>query len=471
MFLGIDLGTTNVKAILVDECGRVHSRGQAGVELFHTSEGGVEQDIEQIFQATVSAIRGAVAGSGANVTAVGVSSQGGALQLLDSHGAPAGRVISWLDSRGSAFDRDFTQRMGGDWLLRHTGHDRACTTIGQLLRLRAQRDTRLDGGFGIGFVGDCIVGRLCGRRAHDATSLSLAMLLNPLLKQADEQLLNELEIDPRQLPDLIAADCPAGGIGPDIARLTSLPEGIPISPAVHDQYACALGLGVSAPGDVMLGAGTAWVLVAVDDKPPGKPCDGAFLAPHPIEGLWGELLTLNDGGSSFKWAIDLCGLQNETAGEIDERLIAAGPGADGLVFHPQLATGKGRITGISIAHNANHLLRAVVEGLAFEVRRRLDMLRSAGAKPGVLCAGGKAAASPATRRIIADAVGLPVRCMPQSETSALGAAIIAARMVQPTASWAQVVARMSPCGDVVEPSGDADAYTRLYERYIAGPGA
>jgi len=196
------------------------------------------------------------------IQAIGISSQGGALQLLDADGQPIGSVISWLDARGRPFDDQITAALGEEFLAEHIGRRRSAMTGGQILRLRQQVPELLEMPNKIGFVGDVIVGRLCGRRAHDATSLSIAPLLNPSLGRADPEWLEYLGIREEQLPELLPITAPAGPLGAEPARQTGLPEGIPVSAAIHDQYAAAIGSGSVGEGDICLGTGTAWVLVA-----------------------------------------------------------------------------------------------------------------------------------------------------------------------------------------------------------------
>ena len=106
MYLGLDLGTTNVKAVLIDPSGAIVTRAAAPISIDHLSDVAVEQDIEEIWAATVAVIGGLEGAPDlSGVRAVGVSSQGGALQLLDADGRPIGRVISWLDGRGRPYDR------------------------------------------------------------------------------------------------------------------------------------------------------------------------------------------------------------------------------------------------------------------------------------------------------------------------------------------------------------------------------
>jgi len=196
MFLGLDLGTTNVKALVVDRAGASVAQASHPVQLFQLDDGGVEQDIEEIFRATVSVLRQvAQAIDPADVVAIGVSSQGGAMQVLDAEHRPLGRVISWLDQRGRRFDHALLEQLGRTWFLQHISRGCSGLSIGQLLRLQDEQPGLLAPPHRVGFVGDVIVGRLCGRAAHDCTSLGLTLLLNPGLRTYDPDLLRHLRLE------------------------------------------------------------------------------------------------------------------------------------------------------------------------------------------------------------------------------------------------------------------------------------
>src|SRR5437899_538735 len=123
MYLGLDLGTTNVKAVVASERGKILGEGSKPVKVFHVQQGGVEQDIEEIWSAAVSAIRQATGTiKRLKIRGLGVSSQGGALQVLDRNGKPRGSVISWLDRRGRPFNRKLNDELGTDWFAQRIGH-------------------------------------------------------------------------------------------------------------------------------------------------------------------------------------------------------------------------------------------------------------------------------------------------------------------------------------------------------------
>jgi xylulokinase len=477
MYLGLDLGTTNVKAVVVEPGGRIVSVGAAPVERYCTSDGGVEQDIDEIRQAVQSAIRGAVAGAdAASIRAIGVSSQGGAMQILDADDKPCGRVISWLDSRGQPYDASLTAELGGDFFARRIGHWASAVAIGQILRLKNESPAMLQRPNRIGFVGDIIVGRLCGRRAHDPTSLAIAMLHNPWLQRSDPDMLARLGLDDDQLPDLMPATAVAGDLDEAAVDATGLPAGIPVSPAVHDQYAASLGAASVCEGDVSLGTGTAWVLLANAGtlSPPAAP--NAFVCQHPVAGLYGQMLSMGNGGSSIQWAMNLLGHRQAEVQLVDRLLDAAAPGAEGLRFWPFLSGGptgkggvalKGRLSGITLAHDRPHLVRAVVDGLACELFRHINQLTDAGVRVERLILCGSAASGRNTPQIIADVSRLPVCCVETADISALGAAMLARSLVEPSVTLSRIARQWTPPRRTVTPGEHATAYRELYGEYLS----
>ncbi len=474
LLVGLDLGTTNVKAVVADTDGRVLAESSALVELCHVAEGGVEQDIEEIFQAALGVLRAAAAGVDASrIAALGVSSQGGAMQVLDAEGRSAGRVISWLDRRGAPYDETIDAELGGEWFGPRVGHGRSGVAVGQVLRLRREAPALLDPPHRVGFVGDTIVGRLCGHAAHDGTSCGIAVLYNPWRRGYDPDLLQRLGLPASLLPDLLSPRVSAGGLRPDIARATGLPEGIPVSTAIHDQYTAALGTGAVHAGDVMFGAGTAWVLLAVTDQLALPVLADAFACTHVVEGLYGQLLSLGNGGTAFAWMLGLLGLEREATGEIDRLMASVPAGSDGLCFWPLLIPGaaglepgaKARLLGLQLSHRRAHLLRAVVEGLAYELARYLRFLLDAGIRLDRLIMTGKASASTVTPQILADVTGLPIACTVNSEASALGAAIIARGLLEPGAPLDQIAESMTLPSRLVAPGKDAAAYQAACRQY------
>jgi len=475
VFLGVDLGTTNVKAQIVEADGRIVSSGSAPVRIDYSADGAAEQDIEDIWGATAAAItRAASGGQGARVRAVGLSSQGGAIQILDAAERPVGRVIGWQDSRGGPWDLSLTERLGREWFIRHVGFAKSESAIGQVLRLRAQGG--LPDEFRLGWVGDVVAGRLCGRRAHDATSLSEARLLNPAEGIEDTEVLAILGMRRDRLPALLDAGQPAGVLLPDVARTFGLSPGIPVGPAVHDQYAAATGCGAVRSGDTMLGAGTAWVLLAVTDHIDAPVGDVAVVGRHPVPGLFGQMLSMVNGGSCLSWAVRTLNLGDLRVAEMDALMETVPSGSAGLRFRPLLSEmgggglppeTAGRLEGLRLGHAPAHIVRALVEGLACELGRYLAMLAKGGVRVERFIMCGKAAESVVTPRIIADTTGLPVDCATLPETSSLGAAMLARKLVEPARGLVELSDVMKPPMQRVQPGQGREEAARRLEEYLA----
>ncbi len=476
MFLGLDLGTTNVKALVTDRAGRALARAACPIRLMHTDDGGVEQDLAEIERATLTTLQSAVRSvDAAAIQAIGVSSQGGALQVLDAHRQPLGRVLSWLDQRARPFDDALTTELGRDWFRCRIGHGRSGLAIGQVLRLHHEQPPWFRAAARLGFVGDIIVSRLCGRAAHDGTSCGLTLLHNPAQRTYDPAVLERLRLDAGQLPELVSPRVAAGALLPEIAGATGLRAGIPVSAAVHDQYASALGTGAVQAGTVMIGTGTAWVLLAVTDRLPAPVIDEAFVCGHVVEGLFGQILSLVNGGSALTWALNLIGRDAADPGDLERLLTSAPPGSAGLAFWPFLAASgapglapntQGRLSGLQLFHGPAHLARAVVEGLAFELNRHLGFLRAAGLPPGQLVMSGGAAASQITPQIVADVTGLPLRCVSDTEASLLGAVVLARGLLERDASLADLAREMAPPARHVEPGAQAAFYQERFGDYV-----
>lgn len=476
LYLGLDVGTTNAKALVLDATGRVRSSASAPVPIHHRGRDAVEQDLGEIVAGVREALGKAVSACGRDagrIAAIGVSSQGAALQLLDRAGNPQGPVISWQDGRGGPWDARHMVRHSRRWFERRIGIPGSRGCLGQIARLRAE------GAIGaetkIGWVGDRIVGWLCGRPAHDATSLSIASLCNPLTGRADPDVLALVGLEPSLLPDLLSAREPAGGLLPEPARALGLPSGIPVGPAVHDQYAAAFGCGATAPGEAMLGVGTAWVLLAASPRMPRSVAGSSLVCRHLVDGQFGLMLSLVNGGSSLAWALRTLGLEGIDERALDARLASVAIGSDGLRFRPLLAPAggaglppgmAGRLDGIRLGHTASHVLRAVVEGLAGELGRFLALLRGAGLRVERLAMCGRAAGSAATPAIVADITGLPIDCVAAPDISAVGAAMLGRALVEPDVPLASLSAAMKPDVRRVAPGSGRPAGVRLMREYL-----
>ena len=287
--------------------------------------------------------------------------------------------------------------------------------------------------------------------------------------------LQRLGVAPEQLPPLCSSRSPVGGLVPAVARETGLRAGIPVSAAIHDQYAAALATGAVQAGTAMIGTGTVWVLLAVTESLSRPVSDRGFCCHHVVENLWGQILSLVNGGSALAWALKLTGHESRSPGEIDQVLETAPPGSDGLECWPFFAPGgttgfagdmTGRLSGLRLAHGPGHVVRAVLEGLACELARHISVLRAAGMLVERLVLSGAGAASRVTPQVLAAMTGLPLACAGPEGGSPLGAAILARGLLESTTPLTVLAGQMAPVSQPVEPGPGASFYRQHFKRYL-----
>jgi sugar (pentulose or hexulose) kinase len=229
----------------------------------------------------------------------------------------------------------------------------------------------------------------------------------------------------------------------------------------------------------MIGAGTAWVLLAVSDKRKVPVTENAFVCHHVSE-HWGQIVSLVNGGSSLTWALELMGFSKRSSGEIEQLLRSAPAGSDGVSFRPFMVRAggegvasdiKGSFAGLQLTHQPAHLARAVVEGLAFELKRHLSFLVRGGVPVKNLVMGGATAASRVTTQIVADVTGLPLKCFPDGAGSAFGAAILARGLAETDRSLAELSDEMILWARAVRPDKNQSLYADRFEEYVAELGS
>jgi sugar (pentulose or hexulose) kinase len=195
-----------------------------------------------------------------------------------------------------------------------------------------------------------------------------------------------------------------------------------------------------------------------------------------VPGLFGQMLSMVNGGGCLSWAARTLNLGDLGVAEIDALMETVTSGSAGLRFRPllyEIGGGglppgtAGRLEGLRLGHSPAHIVRALVEGLACELGRYLAMMATGGVRVERLIMCGKAAASTVTPRIIADTTGLPVDCATLPETSSLGAAILACKLVEPARSLAELADVMKPPMQCVQPGQGRGQGARRLEEYLA----
>lgn len=426
-FLGIDVGTTAVKAAIFNATGKLLRVAARPYKLLTPRPGWAEQDPDDWIRCLRACAREVTRGKGQKVEAVGLSSQGGTMVLLDGEGQPLCRALTWLDTR--------PERLAEDIIPGHAAHDVYKTTgwsslaalpLAKLFWLREHRAALMRRCRHIAFTGDYVLLRMTGRQAIDPSSAAITQLYDFAKGEWCDLYLRATGITREMLPVIEPSADVVGGLSSQFARSLNLRPGTPVITGAHDQYASAFGIDASRPGHAMLATGTAWVQLAISAYPALTADERISVSPAAFGGRWGALKAVSFAGASLNWLRGLCQLPGFK--ELDAAASVAGRGANGLRFIPArtFASERGLFFGLDLSHSRGDMARAIMEGVAAATAANLeDLARVTGRVRRVVFTGG-ATQSKAWPRIVADASGRTIRVIPEFESACAGTARLAA---------------------------------------------
>lgn len=430
MILGIDLGTSMVKAALFDPSGRclsVASRRSSPTSYGH---GRIEQDFEDIVTAVGEVVAEACAGQPAPL-AIGLTGQSDGLWLLDAEGRGCGRAVSWLDDRGNPYLQDWIDRGLFEAVFRRNGNAMFPGSHAPLMAAMTRSDPdRLARAHTASYLKDGILQRLTGARVTDASDASLPFL-DVVSRDYDPEILRLLGLE--HCAHLLAPVMPAPGRAFELndagARLTGLPPGIPVHAGPFDLVACPIGAGVTRPGDGLIIIGTTLACeVLVDHVDTSGPAVGMTLC-MPERGRWIRSMPATVGTATLDWVLNLVGASHQ---DVDALLAESSPGSGGVTALPFFsATGerapfvdvraRGQLAGLSTATTRADLVRSVCESVAYAARQCIE----AAGLTGTLSVCGGGSNSITWSRMVADALQRPLSIARRPEVGARGAAMAA----------------------------------------------
>ncbi|MFM9108948.1 MAG: xylulokinase [Chloroflexota bacterium] len=482
-YLGIDLGTSSVKALVVEDDGRVRGVGSAEFPTSHPQPGWSEQDPDDWWTAAAAAVRQAVGWlSGAGIEAIGLTGQMHGTVLLSEHGQPVMPAVIWSDTRSWRQAQQLNEHVGMEKLAEIAGSPVAAGFQAATLSwLKQERASMLWRAGKVLLPKDELRRRMTGETATDPGDASGALLLDVRWRSWSPDLLRQVGLDASRLPTILPSAARAGSLTAAAAEAFGLPAGTPVMTGTGDAAAGLLGAGIVDPGTMLLSISTgAQVMVpasAVHPDPKGRThtfCSA--LEPGPGRPGWYTMGATLSAGMGLRWLRDeALGLTGSDAYERMTGWAAASrPGASGLIFLPYLAGERtpymdarlrGSFLGLGAHHQRGDLVRAVIEGSTMAALDAFEVLREQGARPERIVMAGGGAKSPLWRQIAADLFGLPVHALATADQAAMGAALLAAA----GASGADPVAlaqRWAAYGPGIEPSAAvAPRYAQLFELF------
>ena len=485
--LGVDVGTSGAKAIVVDAEGRVLARGSAEYPLQTPAAGWAEQDPEDWVQGAQQATAEALQASGARdrVGAVGFTGQMHSAVFLDASDRVLRPAILWCDQRTVECCETLTDRLGGPegtvsrclnkvlpgftapkvlWLAQHEPqHYR------QVRRLLVGKDY--------------VRFRWTGVASSEVTDASGTLLLDVPNRCWSPELMAAAGVDPEWLGPVTESHEVAGQLSAEVADALGLRPGIPVVAGAGDQAAGALGCGLAEAGFVSVSLGTSGVVFGVCEQPLRDAGGSLHSFAHAVPGRWHGMGVVLSAGGAIRWFRDALGEGGPDYARLDAEAADVAPGSEGICFLPYLTgertpiddpAARGAFAGLDLRHGRAHLARSVLEGVSFALGDCFDLARRCGLEAQRVRVTGGGARSPLLLQILASVFGCQVHTLSHDEGPAFGAAMLAAAssdddprrgLIERSARWIVESGVVSPEPAAMEAYGPArERYRSLYQQ-------
>lgn len=479
LLLGIDLGTSSVRAGIYQPDGTCLGIGTRHYPILTPSPGRAEQDPESWWNLTSEAIREVLDTahrSGADIAGISFSGQMHGTVLLDYDGIPVHPAIIWADSRSTddlteladligyqrteniLMNRFFTGTQAATvyWLMRHD-----LATWKQVRHILSPKDY--------------IRFRMCGLYSTEPSDVSATLLGDVKKREWSDEILSTLEIPVEFLPYLVNSDQHiAETVG--IEEKTGIPDGVPVVLGGADQPCAAMGNGILDPGAVMVTIGTGAQIFAPIEKPEPSPGMNLNMFCHLPNARWYYHGATFVGGFSLAWLRDTFyeGASFET---ISTDAASAPVGSHGIVFLPEMngrrmqdPTNKSSeaFRGLRFRNTRAHCARSIMERVVYELMDLLALTQNAGAQTERIIASGGFTASPVWMQILADCFRIPIMVSPVRESACFGAALTAGIGIGTYDSFEDACENVPPVVETIDPiEQNSIIYFELYKQYLS----
>jgi xylulokinase len=440
--MGLDIGTSGVKAILVDEKGHLKGAATVALSLSTPKPGWAEQNPDDWWRATVAAIKQLLKRARVkptNIVGIGLSGQMHSSVFLDREGKVIRPALLWCDGRTTAECREITARVGEDRLREWVSNPALeGFTLPKVLWLRNNEPAafrRLDK---VVLAKDYIRYRLTGTLACEPSDASGTIMYDTARLRWSAEIMETMGLSVHLLADVGGSAEVLGTLTQAVAKQTGLVAGTPVVGGGADNACGAVGVGAVSQGEAVASWGTSGTVLAPMARPAVDPGMRAHTFCHAAPNTWYVMGVMLTAGGAFAWhkrelARELAESDNANLA-LNQEAARIPVGSEGLVFLPYLqgertphrdAAARGAFVGISLAHSRAHLSRAVVEGVCFGMLDSLAIVRELVPPLKQILVTGGGAQSPFIRRMQADVYGLPVVRVNREEGPAFGAALLA----------------------------------------------
>jgi xylulokinase len=482
--LGIDVGTTGAKALLVDITGKVIASATEEYPLHTPRPGWAEQDPHDWWRGTVAAIRRVISASGArpeNIRGLGLSGQQHGSVFLDKDHNVLREALLWCDQRTAAQCAWIHETIGFDRVVGETLNP--VLTGFQAPKIVWLRDNESDNYARLRMIllpKDYIRFRLSGEFATEVSDAAGTSLLNVGKRQWSDVMLAGLGLTHDMLPKVYESPVASTSVSHSAAAETGLPSGLPIAGGGGDNACSAVGNGVIEEGIVQVSVGTSGTVFSPMNEPKLDPKLRVHTFCHAVPGQWHAMGVVLSAGGSLRWFRDaLCNEEKAEAAakgvdpyEIITAEAASAPiGSEGLIFLPYL-TGertphadphaRGVFMGLGLRHTKAYMARAVMEGICYAMRDSLEILRGMKLPISEVRNTGGGSRSAFWRQMQSDVFRTPLVRMAIDEGAAFGAALLGG---VGAGVWPSVPAACAAAVRTMEPTHPHRQASAIYNRY------
>ena len=443
LLLGIDVGTTATKTLLINQRGETLALAQQEYKIIPSHNAWIEQDPGDWWNAIVKTVKRVVKNDEVKkrIKGISLSTQGGTLIPVGSQGKPLRKAITWLDQRAAKQGEKLREKFGDHYFYKQTGYKpRSGLPLLYICWLKDNEPELFKKANKFLFVNDYIIYRLTGRYCTDPSNASITMLYNLKLGNWDEQLLQTAGISRERLSEVKDSGIPIGKLTRLAAKILNLSQEVIVSSGGHDQYCASLGSGAFRDGSCLVSCGTAWVLLCSSGKAVFDAESNITPGRHVIKDKWGAMFAISSGGVVMEWfkdnLISRCIDDNKdnTYDLYDKKAKDILAGSNNLLFFPHFIgstaptyqpSAKGAIVGLTLSHTKYEIFRSIMESLGFETLWNIEVIEKLGISIKKIKMIGGAVKSNLWPQIIADIIGKRIFIPSMTEAACLGAAILA----------------------------------------------
>jgi len=487
--IGVDVGTSAAKALAIRADGTVEATATEEYPLYRPRQGWVEQDPESWWQATTRCLHRVTQALGpraGGIASVAFTGQMHSAVFLDRNLQVVRRAMLWCDLRTTAECAEITRRLGGRQALL------ACTsnpamegfTAPKVAWLRSNEPEQYARVKHILLPKDYIRYKITGELSTDMSDAAGTLFFDVAARRWSSHVLEAMDIPQGLLPRVRESTDVCGSVGPRISDLTGMPRGTVVGAGGADNSCGAIGAGVVQNGQLMISIGSSGVVFSQIDEPIRDPDGRIHTFNYSIPATWYLMGVMLSAGLSYSWMRDVVssgrpcfssGGQLASYKLLDSEAAKVSPGSEGVLFLPYLngersphqdPNAKAVFFGIDSRHTRWHLVRSVLEGVAYALRDMVEIMEPLGIEKGTVRVIGGGARSQLWKQIQADVLKRSVITLSSDEGPAFGAALLGGVAAGVYSDIGEAVGRTVRVASVTEPSNnDAKTYDRYYEIY------